>query len=128
MFFRRSLLSDVGAWDERYFGYWVDTDWCHSLRAAGRHIFCVPAAHLVHHENNARGKRKTPSRIWMFHYGAYQLYTRWRTLGYWDPRSIVAGLALLTRALLLMAQNSLPQRRREETAPFARRPGVQAES
>jgi len=128
MFFRRRLLSDVGAWDERYFGYWVDTDWCHSLRAAGHRIFCVPAAHLVHHENNARGKRKSPSRIWMFHYGAYQLYTRWRTLGYWDPRSIVAGMALLARALLMMAQNGLPQLRQQEPESFARRPGMQAES
>lgn len=128
MFFRRRLLSAVGAWDERYFGYWVDTDWCHSLRAAGRRIVCLPAARLVHHENNARGKRKTPSRIWMFHYGAWQLYTRWRTLGYWDPRSIVAGLALLARALLVITQNALPRRRRDDAAPFARRPGVQARS
>jgi GT2 family glycosyltransferase len=110
MLFRCGLLRDVGAWDERYFGYWVDTDWCYALHAAGRRIVCLPQAQIVHHENNARGKRKTASRIWMFHYGAYLLYTRWRTFGYWDPRSILAGLALLVRTGLMITQNSLPRR------------------
>jgi len=110
MFFRRRLLAEVGAWDERYAGYWVDTDWCHSLQAAGRRIFCVPAARIVHHESNARGKRKSARRIWMFHYGAYQLYTRWHSWGYADPRSVAAGLALVARAGLMIVQNALPRR------------------
>ena len=58
MAFRRSLLAEVGTWDERYRGYWVDTDWCCRLGAAGRRIACLPSARLVHHESNARGKRK----------------------------------------------------------------------
>lgn len=126
MLFRRRLLAEVGAWDERYFGYWVDTDWCHSLQAAGRRIFCVPDARIVHHESNARGKRKSPRRIWMFHYGAYQLYTRWHTFGAGDPRSVLAGVALLARAALLIARNVLLPRRTAATTLAAESgvPGV----
>ncbi len=105
MFLRRELLEKVGPWDERYFAYWVDTDWCFRLKAHGLPIFCIPAARIIHHESNARGKAKSAHRIWIFHYGAWLLYSRWRTFGPLDPRSVLAGLALLTRTLQQMAQN-----------------------
>ena len=123
MMFRRSLLRHVGPWDARYAGYWVDTDWCKSLCARGLAIFCVPDAHLVHHESNARHKRKTPSRIWMFHKGAYQYYTKWHTSGILDPRSVFAWLLLSGRALLQIAMNELrplnaiPSQREDAEAP-----------
>jgi GT2 family glycosyltransferase len=127
MFFRRSLLAEVGPWDERYFGYWVDTDWCYALHEAGRRVFCVPLAQIVHHESNARGKRKTPRRIWMFHYGAYLLYTRRRTRGHWDPRSVAAGLALLAKTGLVIARNLMPEVRPSAAAPMAWPSGAPAE-
>jgi N-acetylglucosaminyl-diphospho-decaprenol L-rhamnosyltransferase len=102
------VRAEVGYLDEGYYHYWDDTDWCYRMRAAGKRLFCVPAAQAYHHEGNARGKRKRPKRIWMFHYNAYRFYTRWRTLGYWDPRSIFAGIALLGRAVLLMGYHLMP--------------------
>lgn len=110
MFFRRTLLDDVGLWDASYFGYWVDTDWCHRLHSLGRRVMCVPSARIAHHESNARGKRKSVRRIWIFHYGAYQLYTRWHTRGRWDPRAILAGAALLASLALKVTLNALPVR------------------
>jgi GT2 family glycosyltransferase len=107
MLFRRRLLSEVGFLDERYYHYWDDTDWCYRLRAAGKRLYCVPAAQIFHHEGNSRGKPKRPRRIWMFHYNAYRLYTRWQTLGYWDPRSVIAAVALLARASSLMLYHAL---------------------
>jgi GT2 family glycosyltransferase len=110
MLFRRRVLTEVGFLDEGYYHYWDDTDWCYRMRAAGKRLFCIPAAQAYHHEGNARGKRKRPKRIWMFHYNAYRFYTKWQTLGYWDPRSIAAGVALLARASLQMAYHALPLR------------------
>ena len=98
MFLRRSVLATVGPWDKRYAGYWVDTDWCQTMRQKGEKIYCVPAARLAHHESNARGKRKDARRVWIFHHGAYQYYSKWHTWGWWDPRSIVAGGLLSMRA------------------------------
>lgn len=98
MFFRRTALERVGPWDERYFGYWVDTDWCRQFHQLGLEIRCVPEARIMHHESNARGKAVSPRRTRMFHNGAYIYYTKWHTLGTWDPRSIAAGLALFARA------------------------------
>jgi len=117
MLFRRRMLSEVGLWDESYFAYWNDTDWCYRLRAAGKRIFCVPDAEIYHHETSGRAEGKPPKRLWLFHYNAYRLYTRWQTLGYWDPRSVLAGVVLLVRALLLIAYHSMPLQRSPQVAP-----------
>ena len=116
MFFRRGLIRLAGEWDERYFGYWVDTDWCRNLQTRGQRIYCLPQAHLTHHESNARGKRKSASRIWYFHAGAYQYYKKWNCWGFWDPRALFAGTTLILRALLLIAANKLA---RETATPNA---------
>ena len=72
MLFRRSLFDEVGPWDEGYFGYWVDTDWCMQLRDAGKVIYCVPKVAVVHHESNQAGKKRGASRIWAFNRGAFE--------------------------------------------------------
>jgi Kef-type K+ transport system membrane component KefB/GT2 family glycosyltransferase len=122
MFFRRALLEEVGPWDESYFGYWVDTDWCHRLHSMGRRVVCVPAAKILHHESNARGKRKSARRIWIFHYGAWRLYTRWNTRGPWDPRSLAAGAALIVSAGVKIGLNAWPQLRTRPPSLDAVRP------
>ena len=107
MFMRRSLIDEVGPWDEGYRCYWVDSDWCARLRAARKAVYCVPGAGIVHHENNRAGKKKSPWRIRHFHMGAYRLYRKHYTLGALDPRALVAAVALTTRALLMLVLNEL---------------------
>lgn len=109
MFFRRTLLGIVGPWDSRYFGYFVDTDWCRTMHSRGLNIYCLPAAQIIHHEGNARLQRKTPRRIWIFNFGAYQYYTKWHTFGFWDPRSLFAGTMLLGRTAIQIVANALPR-------------------
>ena len=123
MLFRREVLDDIGPWDEGYFAYWVDTDWCFRAGAAGWKIYCVPKALAIHHEQNRRGKRKSARRIWMFHYGAYRFYRKSMTWGALDPRAIIAAVALTAHGVLQLAQNLiLPRDKPPETierAPVA---------
>lgn len=105
MIFPRKLLDEVGLWDERYPGYWVDTDWCAHLKYLGKKVYCVPAYVITHHENNAKGKRKSLHRIWLFHYGAYLLYTKWYTWGVLDPRSLLAAVLLTMRTAMIAVIN-----------------------
>jgi N-acetylglucosaminyl-diphospho-decaprenol L-rhamnosyltransferase len=106
MLFRRTLAQSVGPWDERYFAYWVDTDWCYRVRQHGWKITCIPSASVIHHEQNRAGKKKSAKRIWMFHYGAYRFYRKTRTKGALDPRAVAAMLALTLRGLFQLAQNA----------------------
>jgi N-acetylglucosaminyl-diphospho-decaprenol L-rhamnosyltransferase len=110
MMFRRDVATQIGSWDEGYFAYWVDTDWCFRAGAAGWKVYCVPKAIVIHHEQNRRGKRKSARRIWMFHYGAYRFYRKSMTWGVLDPRAILAAGALTAHGLLQLAQNvTLPR-------------------
>ncbi len=119
MLFRRELFDTVGPWDEGYPGYWVDSDWCFRVGKAGWKIYCVPQARVIHHEQNRRGKRKSLRRIWMFHYGAYRFYRKNMTWGTFDPRAVVAAVALAVHGLVQLAQNVLLTSRQPTAAPKA---------
>ena len=117
MFFRRELVDEVGYWDEAYFAYWVDTDWCLKVTRAKKSIYCLPAAVITHHESNARGKKRSPHRIWLFHRGALRLYRHWYTYGTFDPRLWFAASALLSRAGLQIVVNAFrPAHKQAEKA------------
>jgi GT2 family glycosyltransferase len=49
MFFRRSALKEIGLFDERFFLYFEETDWCLRAKNGGKPIFYLPwitAAHF----------------------------------------------------------------------------------
>jgi len=117
MLFRRSLFTSIGPWDEGYFAYWVDSDWCFRLRTHGWKVFCVPQASVIHHEQNHRGKKKSLRRIWIFHYGAYRFYRNNMTWGMLDPRALLAAVALGAHGLAQLAHNViLPRAESNATA------------
>lgn len=107
MLMRRELIDEAGPWDEGFRCYWVDSDWCAQVRAAGKAIFCVPSAGIVHYENNRAHKKKSPWRIRHFHIGAYRFYRKHYTLGVLDPRALVAATALTIRACMMMVLNEI---------------------
>lgn len=105
MLFPKSIIEEIGLWDEGYFAYWVDTDWCMRLKKHNKVVYCVPSARLIHHESNKSGKRKSPLRIWLFHKGAYRLYSKHYTQGYLDPRAIIALIGLMIRTGYMLIIN-----------------------
>ncbi len=45
---RAAAWRSVGGFDERFFAYWEDVDWCIRLYRAGWQLRAVPAAHCEH--------------------------------------------------------------------------------
>ena len=113
MVFRRSLVEQIGFWDEGFGGYWVDADWCRRAHATG-HIVCEPAARVTHAEQNRSGRKKSAARIVQFHAGANRLYRKHYTWGFWDPRALATCGLLAGRAAVLVLANAL---RRADAAP-----------
>lgn len=105
MMFPRSLVAEIGPWDERYFAYWVDTAWCWRARSRGHIIFCVPAAQVTHHENNRPDRPRSFLRIWLFHVGAFRFYRTSKRFGWLDPRVSVALLGLTIRGVLQLTES-----------------------
>jgi N-acetylglucosaminyl-diphospho-decaprenol L-rhamnosyltransferase len=61
MLVRRSAIEQVGGFDERFFMYSEETDWCRRFRDAGWAVAFTPAAEVVH-LNGGSGRRQ-PDRV-----------------------------------------------------------------
>jgi cellulose synthase/poly-beta-1,6-N-acetylglucosamine synthase-like glycosyltransferase len=57
---RRSLLEQIGGFDERFRLEFNDTDLCLRLRALGYRIICTPLAEMIHTEKASRGEQDPP--------------------------------------------------------------------
>jgi N-acetylglucosaminyl-diphospho-decaprenol L-rhamnosyltransferase len=53
LFVRRDALEQVGGFDEGYFMYSEELDWCRRASAAGWQVVYVPAAKVIHYEGRS---------------------------------------------------------------------------
>jgi N-acetylglucosaminyl-diphospho-decaprenol L-rhamnosyltransferase len=107
---RRSLLSEIGAFDERFFLYHEEVDFAKRAADAGWQTWFVPASEAVHEGmGSARGqynveKRKQSSRrkYWIKHHGHTWYYGLVGALvgRYALYAGIAAGAVVLGRRLL----------------------------
>jgi len=56
MMFKRSLVDKIGFWDERFFMYFEDSDWCRQARKNGYKIVYLPTAKMVHYYHRSSKK------------------------------------------------------------------------
>lgn len=50
---RRAVLDQVGGFDEGYFMYSEELDWCRRVKASGWRVVYLPAAQIVHYEGKS---------------------------------------------------------------------------
>lgn len=102
LFVRAEVIREIGAFDDRYFLVWEETDWCYRARERGWLSMVVPAAKVWHKVGSSFGAEISPLRIyfttrnslvWLFRHGtpgekaralarsARALLPRWRPLG-----------------------------------------------
>jgi hypothetical protein len=55
MLFRRAALESVGLFDEEFFAYHEDVDWCVSARDKGLRVVFTPAAIIYHKGHRSSG-------------------------------------------------------------------------
>jgi N-acetylglucosaminyl-diphospho-decaprenol L-rhamnosyltransferase len=53
------LFRDLGGFNTAYFMYYEDTELCWQVRKAGRRVYYVPLARLIHHGGGSTAKGKT---------------------------------------------------------------------
>ena len=81
---RRHIFETIGGFDESFFLYWEDADFCHRVAAAGFRRVYVPTA-PVRHLVGASADRDPAPAIRAFHASAFRLY--------WKQASWVGRLA-----------------------------------
>lgn len=60
----RRLLLDLGGFDERYVFYVEDVDLCRRVHEAGRKVFVLPQARIIHYLGWARHRRGMAAEFW----------------------------------------------------------------
>jgi len=86
---RREAIEQVGLFDERFFIYCEEIDWCLRIQAAGWGIWCVPEAEIVHHVARSTGQFRDEmfAALWK---SRYQLFEKhYSRLFQWMARRIV---------------------------------------
>ena len=94
----RTVHSETAGFDENFFLFWEDADWCRRIKDAGFSVWCVPAATIVHDEGGTRGHRWSAAMIRSFHRGAYRYWTKFHAPQWWNPLRWAAALLLSARA------------------------------
>lgn len=62
---RRECIEDIGLFDERFFMYWEETDWCMRAREREWRVVMSPAAHVLH---KGVGLNYSPSPMVTYYY------------------------------------------------------------
>lgn len=78
MLIKRKVLEEIGGFDEKYFLYYEDADFCQRARQAGFGLFFVPQA-KVWHKNLGTGK--TGSELQDYYLTRNRLLFGWRWAG-----------------------------------------------
>lgn len=103
--FRTEDFWAVGGFAEDYY-YWHEMVQCLRIKRRGRQVALVPAATIVHYEGQGSGPRpfaRQKFHIVDFHRGAFRAYLEHQRIGALHPRAVIAGTALLVRAVTLLA-------------------------
>lgn len=104
MIVRRKAVDAVGVFDERFFMYWEDADWCRRMRDGGWKVVYFPLASVVHYVGGSSNKRVLKSQA-AFHRSAYLLFEKYNSSVPSFVR-IMVMIGLFYRFCLVAASNS----------------------
>ena len=90
---RASAAAEVGLFDERFFMYSEELDWCRRFRAAGWRVAYVPQAEVVHVEG-ASARLDLGSRARFFQTSKLQYAAKWHGPGVAAPAASVCGVRI----------------------------------
>ncbi len=76
MLIRRQVVNEVGLFDERFFAYQEDADYCFQAKQAGWKVVYLPSARIIHYGGKG-GSRVQPYRsIYEWHRSYYLYYQK----------------------------------------------------
>ena len=81
LFVRRELYDRLGGFDEAFFMYSEELDWCYRIKQAGWQVVYLPPAQVIHHEGRSSSQvaaardiyfHSSKSRFFRKYHGAFQ--------------------------------------------------------
>jgi len=77
MFVRRVVYEQIGGFDESFFMYSEELDWCYRAKQAGWQIVYLPTAQVVHHEGKS-SEQVVAARDIHFHSSKVRFFRKYR--------------------------------------------------
>jgi N-acetylglucosaminyl-diphospho-decaprenol L-rhamnosyltransferase len=114
-----SVIAEIGSFDESFFLFWEDADWCRRMADAGLEVWCVPQARIFHDEGGTRDHGWSRQTVTYFHRGAYLYWCKHHAPRRWSPARWGAAGVLGLRALMVMAREQLRRAAHYRPAPAA---------
>jgi len=105
MVIRRKAINSVGFFDERFFMYWEDADWCKRMWNGGWKVVYYPVIRIVHHVGVSSSQFLLKSRF-EFHKSVYLLFEKYNPTIPWLIKIMVMA-SLFARFGLLVALNGI---------------------
>ncbi|MBI4517288.1 MAG: glycosyltransferase family 2 protein [Deltaproteobacteria bacterium] len=91
---RRSALEQIGLFDEEFFAYHEDVDWCTAAREAGWRVVFAPSARILHKGHGTSGQGYVTPRQYLSGHNMV-LFVRKHARWYQALRFLAAQLAAL---------------------------------
>ena len=118
---RAEAIKQAGIFDEDYFFFLEETDWCLRMRKAGWKIFHVPQAEIVHLQGQS--KKRRPSLGWIEYYRSlYLFFKKNRSAASYVALRAFRFIKLIVNLLLtflgLCLTLGMKQRYREKTVTY----------
>jgi GT2 family glycosyltransferase len=108
MMIRRTSFESVGGFDEGFFLYWEDADFCFRIRRQGWSVVYYPGIGVTHLTGRSSGRAQRQSLV-AFHRSAYRYY--WKNGGRLARISApLAYVALQSRLMLMLIRLRLRSR------------------
>lgn len=73
---RREVVEEIGLFDERFFAYQEDSDYCFRAKTAGWKVYYVPEAQVIHHAGRGGSAVQRYRSIFEWHRSYYRLYKK----------------------------------------------------
>ncbi|NOX38767.1 MAG: glycosyltransferase [Calditrichaeota bacterium] len=76
MMIKKSVLDEVGYFDEQFFMYCEDIDLCHRINQAGHKIYYVPTTQIIHYKGEST-KKNNIDYVITFNKALYQFFRKY---------------------------------------------------
>ena len=63
MMVRREAMEEAGVWDEDFFFYGEDLDWCYRFQEKGWKVMFYPHVKIIHHKGASSGMKKSSQEV-----------------------------------------------------------------
>ena len=107
MMIRRNLIDKIDCFDERFFAYQEDSDYCFRAKAAGWKIYYVPEAEVIHDAGRGGSAAYKYRSLFEWHRSYYLLYKKHFSADYFPLANGLCYSAMLGKLLMTVIREAV---------------------